>query len=179
MKNHSLLKWEANGIWVIFLLGSLFHFIFALTGSHPSVGAFAPVNESVFEHLKLTFWPSLIWWACTYRFIKANARNYLVSRAAALFIMPIVILIVFYTYTSLTGWENVFIDIFILLLAVAAGQMAGFWLMTVKGLPRWLTWLSVFLILILGFVYIFFTYHPPHLPIFMDTNTSSYGIPAS
>jgi|WetSurMetagenome_2_1015567.scaffolds.fasta_scaffold19965_3 hypothetical protein len=177
MKQRSLLKWELAGIGVIFLLGSLFHFVFELTGSHAAAGAFFPVNESVFEHLKLTFWPSIIWWAFTYRFVKTGARNYMFSRAAALLVMPAVILIVYYAYTSITGWENVFVDIFIFLLAAAAGQMVGYWLMTKPPLPLWLAWLSVILIIVLGAGYVFFTFYPPYLSIFMDGNTHSYGIP--
>jgi hypothetical protein len=179
MKQRSLLKWELNGIWVIFLLGSLFHFMFELTGSHAAAGAFFPVNESVFEHLKLTFWPSIIWWGLSYRFIKDSACNYFISRAVALLVMPAITLILFYGYTWLTGWESVFIDITIFLLAVAGGQIAGYWLLTKKPLPIWLTGISIVLIIALGFIYIFFTYYPPHASIFMDTNTNSYGIPSA
>jgi hypothetical protein len=178
MEQRSLLKWELMGIAVIFLLGSLFHFMFDLTGSHAAAGAFFPVNESVFEHLKLTFWPAIIWWAFTFRFLKNNARNFFISRAAALLIMPIVTLVLFYGYTTPTGWENVFVDIFIFLLSVAAGQMAGYWLIKRNPLPLWLAGISIFLIIALGFVYIYFTYYPPHVSIFMDSNTYSYGIPA-
>jgi hypothetical protein len=178
MKQRSLLRWELNGIWVIFLLGSLFHFIFELTGSHAAAGAFFPVNESVFEHLKLTFWPSLICWGFSYRFIKDNAHNYFLSRAAALLVMPAITLILFYGYTSLTGWENVFIDIGIFLLAVAGGQMAGYWLLKRNPLPVWLSGISVFLIVAIGFIYVYFTYYPPHVSMFMDSNTNSYGIPS-
>jgi hypothetical protein len=177
MKQHSLLKWELTGIAVIFLLGSLFHFMFDLTGSHAAAGAFFPVNESVFEHLKLTFWPAIIWWAFSYRFLRASARNFIISRAAALFTMPAVTLIIFYAYTSLSGWENVFVDILIFLVAVAAGQMTGYWLLKRPPLPLWLTGLSVIFIIMLGAGYVFFTYYPPDLPIFMDSNTHSYGIP--
>jgi hypothetical protein len=177
MKQRNLLKWELNGIWVIFLLGALFHFMFELTGSHAAAGAFFPVNESVFEHLKMTFWPAIVWWAFSCRFLKANASNFIISRAAALLVMPAVTLILFYSYTSLTGWENVFVDIFIFLLSVAAGQMAGYWLLKHKPLPLWLAVLSVIFIFALGTGYVFFTYYPPYLPIFMDSNTYSYGIP--
>jgi hypothetical protein len=178
MKQRSLLKWELTGIAVIFLLGSLFHFMFELTGSHAAAGAFFPVNESVFEHLKMTFWPAIIWWAFTCCSYKANPRNFFVSRAAALFVMPAVTLILFYGYTSLSGWENVFVDIFIFLLSVAAGQMAGYWITKSKPLPSWLAGISIFLIIALGFIYIYFTYYPPHLPIFMDSNTHAYGLPS-
>ena len=177
MKQRSVLKWELTGIVVIFLLGSLFHFMFEFTGSHAWAGAFFPVNESVFEHLKLTFWPAVIWWVFSYRFIKQTVHNYFISRAAALLVMPAITLILFFSYTSLTSWENVFVDIAIFLLAVIGGQMVGYWLLTRKVLPVWLTGISIALIIALGFMYIYFTYYPPHASIFMDTNTNSYGIP--
>ena len=178
MKQRNLLKWELNGIWVIFLLGSLFHFMFEITDSYAAAGAFFPVNESVFEHLKLTFWPSIIWWAFSYPFLKAVTNNFMISRAVALLIMPIVTLALFYGYTRLSGWENVFVDILIFLLSVAAGQMAAYWLARRNPLPLWLTGLSVILIFALGFWYVFFTYYPPHVSIFIDSNTDSYGIPS-
>jgi hypothetical protein len=178
MNQRSVLKRELNGIWVIFLLGALFHFLYELTGSHPPVGAFAPVNESIFEHLKMTFWPTILWSIFSYRFLKTNARNFLVSRGAALFTMPIVILLLFYSYTALTGAENVIVDIVIFLIAIAAGQMAGYWLLIRKPLPIWLAAISVILIITLGFTYIFFTFYPPYTSLFLDTNTNSYGIPS-
>lgn len=51
----SLLKWEMLGIAFISLLGAFLHFAFELSGQAKVVGAFAAVNESVWEHLKIAF----------------------------------------------------------------------------------------------------------------------------
>lgn len=59
-----LKKWEiANWIWII-AAGSLLHFVYDLTGENPFVGVFVPVNESVWEHLKLLLLPVFLfsWW---------------------------------------------------------------------------------------------------------------------
>lgn len=45
------------GVPVLFLAGTLLHFLYGLSGEFFLVGLLAPVNESVWEHLKLALWP--------------------------------------------------------------------------------------------------------------------------
>lgn len=53
---------------IIFLIASGLHFLYDLTGGFYGVAWFCPVNESVWEHLKLCYYPFLIfgliyrWW---------------------------------------------------------------------------------------------------------------------
>lgn len=54
--NKYLLKWGISGIFFVFLLGALLHFVFERSGNLPIVGAIASVNESVCEHFKQGFW---------------------------------------------------------------------------------------------------------------------------
>lgn len=70
------LKWEPIGIAVISVLGSVLYFAFELSGEWPPAGIIAAVNESVFEYLKLTFWPTLIYAAVTYRLLKQDTHNF-------------------------------------------------------------------------------------------------------
>jgi hypothetical protein len=172
-----LLKWELTGIGVIFLLGSAFHFIFDLAGSRPALGVFFAVNESVFEHLKLTFWPVVLWAAFSYKFVKSSTGNFFIAKAAGFFAMPLTIVILFYGYTTLTGLESVIIDILIFLVAVACGQLVSLVLLKATLLPLWLSGLSALLIIILGALYGVFTFYPPHVSFFMDSNSGGYGIP--
>ena len=171
------LKWELIGIAVIFLLGSTLHFTFELMGKWAPVGVFAAVNESVFEHLKLTFWPTVFYAAITYRLLKNSTNNFIIAKTAAVYTMPLAIIILYYAYTMLTGIENVFIDIFIFFVAVACGQLASYRILTIKPLPIWLKRLSPVFLMILALIYGLFTYYPPHVPFFMDSVTGTYGIP--
>jgi hypothetical protein len=173
----SALRWELIGVAVIFLLGSALHFVFELSGGWAPVGVIAAVNESVFEHLKLTFWPTVLYAAITYRLLKYSTNNFIIAKTAAVYAMPLVIIVLYYAYTTLTGIENVFIDIFIFLVAVACGQLADYRILKLTPLPTWLKWLSLALLVILALVYGLFTYYPPHVPFFMDSVTSTYGIP--
>lgn len=171
------LKWELIGIAIISLLGAVFHFLFELSGEWPPIGVIAAVNESVFEHLKITFWPTVLYGAVTYRWIRKSTYNFMTAKTTAVYVMPLMIIILFYAYTSLTGWESLAIDIVIFIIAVASGQLISYKILNLKKLPRWLTWLSVTFIIILAAIYGLFTFYPPHVDFFMDTATGTYGIP--
>lgn len=56
----SVFRWELGGIIFIVVLGSLLHFVYGLSGYWHPIGIIAAVNESVWEHLKLGFWPTVI-----------------------------------------------------------------------------------------------------------------------
>lgn len=54
--------WFIIGIPITFLLGSLAHFAYDWSGKSVIVGIFTPVNESIWEHLKLSTYPTFIWY---------------------------------------------------------------------------------------------------------------------
>lgn len=62
------------GIPFISMVGSIMHFIYDWSGKLVLVGIIAPVNESVWEHLKLTFLPTIFWWVFSY-FILSKRDN--------------------------------------------------------------------------------------------------------
>jgi hypothetical protein len=172
----SVLKWELIGIAVISVLGSALHFAFELSGEWPPIGIIAAVNESVFEHLKLTFWPTVIYAAITYRLLRDSTSNFIIAKTVGVYVMPVTIIVLFYAYTTLTGIENFSIDIAIFILAVAAGQLISSRILKMAQLPQWLKWLSLAFLIILALIYGLLTYYPPHVPFFQDANTGTYGL---
>lgn len=59
-----VLMWLSPAI--VLLLGSLDHFMYALSGENAFVGMWAPVSESIWEHLKIAFYPTLFFWTVAY-----------------------------------------------------------------------------------------------------------------
>lgn len=172
-----ILKWELCGIVFVFLLGALLHFLFEWSGESRIVGIFASVNESVWEHFKQGFWPMCIFAAIEYRFLKDHANNFLAAKAVAVYIIPIFTGLVFYAYTAIIGQEILIVDIFIFFVAIVIGQLISYKIMLVSKLPKYVNFISSTLILLLALILILSTFFPPHLPIFLDGNTGTYGIP--
>ncbi len=169
-------SYELAGIVFIVIIGSMLHFTFELSGHQPLVGVFSAVNESVWEHLKLGFWPALMWTLLEYRSIKKSTNNFLIAKTVGIYLIPIVIPILFYSYTAVLGESVLVIDIITFVLAVIVGQLVSYKLLTYKRLPHILNEISLVALVLLGVAFVLFTFYPPHLPLFRDPVTGEYGI---
>jgi hypothetical protein len=174
--NISILRWELIGIAVISLLGSVLHFAFAWSGNWPPMGIIAAVNESVWEHLKIAFWPALFYALFEYLFIRGFSQNFIIAKAVGIYVMPIVIVVLFYSYTAIIGGDILIVDILIFVGAVALGQLASYKLLTMGQLPSWLDIVGLVMVILLAVAMGVFTFYPPRLPIFRDALTGTYGI---
>ena len=172
-----VLKWEISGIVFVFLLGALLHFLFEWSGESRVVGLFASVNESVWEHFKQGFWPMCLFAAIEYKFLRGHVNNFFTAKAVAVYLIPIITGLVFYAYTAIIGEEILIVDIFIFLVAVIVGQLISYKILISTRLPKYTNIISPVLIILLALILMLFTFYPPHLPIFLDGNTGTYGIP--
>ncbi|UCH30961.1 MAG: hypothetical protein JSV05_05460 [Candidatus Bathyarchaeota archaeon] len=172
----SIFGYELAGIVFIVIVGSLLHFTFELSGHQPAVGIFSAVNESVWEHLKLGFWPALVWALLEYRTIKQSTNNFLFAKTVGIYLIPIIIPILFYSYTAVLGESVLAIDILTFAVAVIVGQLVSYKLLTYRRFPRVLNTISLVALVLLGVAFALFTFYPPRLPLFRDPITGKYGI---
>lgn len=175
--NKIVFIYELIGVVFIIFLGSALHFTFALSGNQPIVGAFSAVNESVWEHLKLAFWPALLLTVIEYPLLRKAANNFFTAKAIGAYLMVTIIPLVFYFYTALSGKSIFAIDISSFLVAVIIGQLLSYKLLTYRQLTGNLNKIFVAVIILLALAFIVFTYYPPQLQIFKDSLTGKYGIP--
>ena len=173
----SVLVHELIGMVFIIILGSILHFTFEWSGNQPIVGVFSAVNESVWEHLKLAFWPALLFMLIEYALLRKAANNFAFAKTISVYVMVIIIPIVFYSYTAITGKSIFVIDISTFIVAVIIGQISSYKLLTYKKLPENLNRVSLIALILLGLAFVLFTFYPPQLTIFRDPITGKYGIP--
>lgn len=67
--------WYFVGFFFISALGTFLHFAYELSGKLFIVGLYCPVNESPWEHMKLIFTPSVLYFLCTLYFSYFFARS--------------------------------------------------------------------------------------------------------
>jgi hypothetical protein len=91
--------------------------------------------------------------------------------------MVLIIPIVFYSYTAVTGKSVFAIDISTFVVAVIIGQLASYKLMTYRKLSEYFNIVSIAALILLGLAFVLSTFYPPQLPIFRDPITGKYGIP--
>ena len=176
LQDKKVLFYEILGAIFIILLGSLLHFAFELSGKLAFVGAFSAVNESVWEHMKLAFWPSFFWLLVEYFPLKNLSKNFFTAKTAGTYLMVILIPMLFYSYTSITGKSIFAIDITIFIVAVIFGQILSYSLLTKKQILIQMSIIALAFLIALAIAFTVFTYYPPNLQIFQDSLTKGYGI---
>lgn len=167
---------EIVGTLFIIFLGSALHFTFEASGGNSAVALVSATNESVWEHLKLAFWPSLFWMLITVAPLKGKVNNFFAAKAAGATFMVVFIPVVFYSYTAFTGKSIFPVDITTFIVAVILGQIISFRLFRARCFPAWAEKVGLAAMVMLSVAFIVFTFYPPHLGIFQDPVTGSYGI---
>ncbi|MDM8310900.1 DUF6512 family protein [Clostridium cadaveris] len=171
-------KWIIVGIPALFFIGSLMHFIYDLTGKSYFIGAFSPINESVWEHSKMIVIPMIDWWSLYYLFCGSTYNidrdKWFMSLIISLISSIIIMIAFFYTYSSALGCELLWVDILDLFLSLAVGQLLGLHYYNYGTAVN----INISLIILVSIVLLFiiFTFYPPHIPMFKDSITGKYGI---
>jgi len=169
-------RWELAGMAFIMLTGSALHFAFEWTGYWPPAAVVAPVNESVWEHLKLAFWPGLAFALIEFVAIRERVSNFWVAKSVALFSMPATVVILFYAYTALTGDNFLVADILIFIVAVVIGQWISYRILLARRVGRVVRLLAIGALVVMLGAFALLSYFPPRLRLFRDPVTGQYGL---
>ena len=164
--------WIIVGIPVISVVGSVMHFVYDWSGGLTIIGLFAPINESIWEHLKLIFWPSLVWWIVGYFCIKksyeVSLSQWFCSGTTGLYIGPIFIVSFYYTYTGAFGIHSLFLDILSFIMGVATAQLFALHVYCYAKTRKSELILAGIAVFLFGAAFIIYTISPPEIPLFFD-----------
>ena len=172
-----ILKWEASGIVFVFLMGALLHFVFEWSGEPEIVGLFASVNESVWEHSKLTFSPMLIAGIFQIFAISPTYLNHYFAILASVLVGIVLMPILYYFVKSITKKEILWISITIFYIVVISAYLVEYCMLRNRTILMNydLELISFCLIFVLILIYAVLTFAPPRLGIFKDTIKKKYG----
>lgn len=176
MNNKKLRNWSIAGAFVILMLAALWHFVYYWIPSGVSATIF-PVNESPWEHVKLFFFPAIIFYAVQYFIIGKKYISFIFNHGLMLIFMPALTLGLFYFYrNTLSIPESLMIDIVITFICIALGSFLAYKLTLLGKEFRIMNYVTLVIVLVLFTVYSILTFYPPHKPIFYDKNIEAYGL---
>lgn len=164
------------GIPFIVASGSALHFAFSWAGKWPPLAIVAATNESIWEHLKLAFWPSLAWALFESREMRLPAQSYWAAKGVSFLIATIVIVVVFQSYTAILGRNLLVLDIGTFVVAIVLGQLGSIWLLTKRPVVGPVAWVGIVLLLCQLAAFSLFTYFPPNHPLFIDPRSGVRGL---
>ena len=152
------------------LAGCALHFLYEWL-PNAAAALFSPVNESLWEHVKLIFWPYLGAALILARDRPGGARPWLL----VLPVLCALALVLGWLYHIALGGEALWVD----LALYAAVMVLGFWLPTRFSGPfrgaRWL--LPILAAALLALLIAWFTVRPPEALLFRDLSAVGSWLP--
>lgn len=174
--NKKLFIFELCGFVFVCVLGTLCHFFFEWSNESTAVGIFCPVNESVWEHLKLLYFPYIIWSIIEFFTLKIKG-NFFFSKLCGSIAGILTILFIHYTYKGASGMESMAADIVSFFIGVAVSFFISYTIIKNAkqgSMLRAIT--SGAVLIVIAALFILFTFAPPLIPLFEDPKTLTYGI---
>lgn len=173
MKNN-LGIWQFAGFTVSVALGTLLHFLFEWTGAY-AVAPISAVNESTWEHMKILFFPMLLFSFIQYAFFREEFSGFWWIKLIGILVGTVSIPVLFYTYNGAFGKTPDWLNITFFFISAGLAYLVEYWLFK-KGFSLPKGWMAVALLLAVAAAFVSFTFYPPKLPLFQDPITDNYGI---
>lgn len=168
---------ELGGIPFIVLMGSFLHFTYQMSGGNFAVAMVSAINESVWEHLKLAFFPTLILAAIQYPLLRNHYPNFFFGKAVGIFAMPTIIVAGFYTYKFIFHSSNLAYDIGLFITSIIVGQILSYKIIVKNGAKPF-NFIPVAMLALYAMAFFVFTVSPPQFELFRDPVTGGYGLNA-
>ena len=158
--------------------GALLHFLFEASGGNTLVGAFTPVNESIWEHLKLLLFPAVFFGIFEYFCYGKYKQNFFPSKIYGILIGTASIVVLYYTYSGIIGTRFAAVDISLFVIGTAIAYYLPYIFM--KKVTVFVSEkdsiISIVILAVVILMFIYFTFHTPMLALFKDPISDDYGI---
>ena len=167
---------EIVGVFLVFGLATLLHFIYDLTDGSVFSILFGAINESVWENTKIFLIAYAIWALIELLVSNVYFKPFVVGKVLSLYFLGAFIIVFHYLFALIFGKSIVWIDVTIGFLGVLLSQIMSYKLVVGdKDLKPYFV-PSLFLLGLFLVGYFSFSVFPPHIELFRDETTGFYGI---
>lgn len=167
--------WKMGGFIFTAVMGTLLHFLFDWTGGNAVAALFSAVNESIWEHLKLLFYPMVTVAIIEYFFWGKDMGSFWCIKLIGILIGLVLIPVAYYTYTGILGVKADWFNITIFFLTAGIVYWVETKLFQSGFSCRISSKLAVAALFLIGFAFTVLTFIPPYIPFFQDPITGAYG----
>lgn len=173
--NQSISYWQVAGFLFTSAFGTFLHFLFDLSGQSMIAALFSAVNESIWEHMKLIYYPMFLFALIENRFWGKKCKQFWCVKLVGMILALILIPIIYYTYTGILGVSVDWVNISIFFLSAGAAFGLENILFHQEQACRLHSRTAFILICMIGILFTVLTFFPPQIPSFKDPITGSYG----
>jgi len=171
------LKWiKIVAVFGVFILCFPFHFMYEWF-PNTLFSIFFPVNESVWEHMKMLFSAIVVYGVIDYfviKFFNQKRNNFVISLFISSLASIPIFLIIYLPFYYLLG-ENIILNIGVLFIAISISQVISYFILKSDNFKK-LGMISVIGIILVYIVFGLLTYNPPINDLFFDPTNEKYGL---
>ena len=175
----SITLWQIGGFVFTAIVGAVLHFLYDWTGKKKAAGIFGAVNESTWEHMKLLYFPMLVFGVVEYGFWGAGMAQFWCVKLAGMLFGLALIPALYYTYTGALGVEADWFNITIFFLSVGYAYWLESRLLQKEKCCRIPKGAAVAILMLISLLFTVFTFRTPQIPFFRDPQTGTYGFQKS
>ncbi len=172
----SLSFWQFAGFLFTAVAGVLLHFLYDWSNQSALVAPFSAVNESIWEHMKLLYFPMFFFALVERQFIGDEYENYWCTKLAGILLALTLIPVLYYSYTGIFGVQIDWINIAIFFVAATTTYLFETCLLKKEGWKCPSQLLALLVLCVIGYVFVVWTYLPPEIPLFQDPMSGKYGV---
>ena len=167
--------WQLMGFAVTALGGTLLHFLYDWFGENKWIALFSGVNESTWEHMKLLFWPMVVY-AIIQSFFFRDRNDFWCIKLKGILLGLILIPVIFYTYNGVIEKSPDWINIAIFFVAASVTYIYETSLFNKESSKCNSPKLAITTLCIIGILFMIFTFTPLKIGFFRDPLSGTYGI---
>lgn len=171
----SLSAWQIIGFIFTGIAGVILHFLFDWTNQSIIAAPFSAVNESIWEHIKLLFFPMLVFALVENRFIVKDYKSFLCVKLIGIVLGIVLIPVLYYTINGIFGSTPEWINIAIFYIAAAITYFTETWLIKQNMVDCKSPRTSLLILVLIALLFAVLTFIPPHISLFKDPITNTYG----
>ena len=171
----SIWHWELLGFSVTALGGTLLHYLYDWLSEAWWIAPFSGVNESTWEHMKLLFWPMLLF-AIAQSLLFREREDFWCVKLCGSLLGLVLIPVLFYTYNGAIGKSPDWLNITIFFISAAAAYLYETRLFGMEKFRCRSPKTSVLILAAIALCFVVFSFWTPALGIFRDPLSGGYGI---
>ena len=157
---------------ILFLIMVLVHFVYELLPFN-IIAAIFPVNESIFQHMKMIVTSFIIYYIFIFFFNKKRKFNNISLTLFVSCFTTIIFFLIIYLPIYFTYGENLIFTLILLFISIVLGQSWSYNFLLKDSCPI-LNIISIILIIITMIIGSYFTFNPLHNEIFWDPMHKTY-----
>lgn len=164
----SLTVWQIAGFIFTSLAGVLLHFLFNWTNQSAVVGSFSAINESIWEHTKLLFFPMFVFALVENRYIGKDYISFWCVKLFGIVSGVILIPVLYYTINGIFGVMPDWVNIAIFFIVTFFSYLLETKLLKNNLLNCTSSFMALLILFLIALAYAVLTFFPPNIPLFED-----------